>query len=141
MKLEDLRITESIQKAFKEACQRKGIEPNLPIVGGLDPAHQKAVISFYMLAILISDLNGDWKPDFTDWRQPKYIIWWDVEEKTVGGIAYSGLHAGLVYSISYNAAFDASTFIGSRLCFKSRELARKAANEYKPLFENVLLLA
>jgi len=98
-------------KTFEDACSKLGIEPNLPIVTMLPEANQKAVIANYQLDIIQQALNGDWKADWSDYKQYKYYPWY---EKSSSGVGFS--FDDFVYGTSVTA-------VGSRRVFPDRETA------------------
>lgn len=116
-------------KSFEDACQHLGIEPKLPEVDGLFPDHRKAVVAFYKLSTIISALNNGWKPDWNDYNQRKWWNFFYVESNS----------AGFVYSHSYISPSNTYATIGSRLCFKSEELAEFAAENFIDLYNDLLL--
>lgn len=116
-------------KNFEDACEHLGIEPKLPDVKGLLPEHSRAVVSFYKLSVVVSAINDGWKPDWNDYNQRKWWNWFYVEANT----------AGFVYSCSYYSPAYTSAAVGSRLCFKSEELAEYAAKNFIDLYNDFLL--
>ena len=123
-----MKITEEI-KSFEDACSHLGIEPNLPVVEGFAPEHCKALIAFGKLAVIVSALNEGWKPDWSDWSQYKWFPWWRVNRSGVG----------LAYADANFAVSVTNASIGSRFGFKTEELALYAGNQFKALYEDMLL--
>lgn len=99
-------------------------------------ANQKDIEAYLRLRIIAAALNEGWEPKFTkdEWR---YFPWFyiyskeeleemDEEERSrVVGRAYDNAYAngGLAYAYAVSASSYSSTFNGSRLAFKSEELA------------------
>lgn len=99
-------------------------------------ANQKDIEAYLKLRIIAAALNEGWEPKFTkdEWR---YFPWFyiyskeeleemDEEERSrVVGRALSNAYAfgGLAFASAYYASSDSSTYGGSRLAFKSEELA------------------
>lgn len=120
-------ITDRI-KTFEDACRERNKAPEeIRISGiGLTDEDLKGPTSFYKLQVINKALNGDWIPDFSDKNQPKYYPWFEYK---------AGSGFGLIsVVISY-----ASTFVGSRLCFKTRELAAYAATQFVKEYNDFLL--
>lgn len=90
---------------------------------------QKSVIAYCKLIIIIRALNEGWEPDWNDRNQHKYWNWWYINS------------AGLACSTTNSAVSFAPASVGSRLCFKSEELAAYAARTFKDLYEDYLLAA
>lgn len=99
-------------------------------------ANQKDIEAYLKLRIIAAALNEGWEPKFTkdEWR---YFPWFyiyskeeleemDEEERSrVVGRAFVNANAlgGLAYASAYDASSCSSTSSGSRLAFKSEELA------------------
>lgn len=99
-------------------------------------ANQKDIEAYLKLRIIAAALNEGWEPKFTkdEWR---YFPWFyiyskeeleemDEEERSrVVGRAYNNASAygGLAYAFANNASSSSHSAYGSRLAFKSEELA------------------
>ena len=99
-------------------------------------ANQKDIEAYLKLRIIAAALNEGWEPKFTkdEWR---YFPWFyiyskeeleemDEEERSrvVGrGNYYANASGGLAYASANNASSYSGTSSGSRLAFKSEELA------------------
>ena len=79
------------------------------------------------LEIIIEALNEGWKPDFNNHQEYKWYCY------------FGGSHWGLGYSISANSPAYAHTYVGVRLCLKSKELADYIGKQFKYLYEEMLL--
>jgi hypothetical protein len=126
IKMKKTKITEKI-KSFEDACAHLIIEPAIPQVDGLHPDMQKAIIAFYKLSIIIMALNEGWKPDWLNYNERKWF----------NRFYFSSADPVFVFTLI--AASSASAIIGSRLCFKTEELADYAAKNFKGLYEDYLL--
>lgn len=122
-------------KTFAAACKKLGLKTNGPGVTGLPLKHRRAIIAFYKLTIIIQALNDGWVPDYTDTDQYKYYIWTYIkaDAKRKGGFGFGGTFYGWS---------DSRSAVGSRLCFKSRELAEWAwkQKEIKALYKDYMLM-
>ena len=117
-------------KSFEEACLALGLDPTqLPVVANLPEKDQNAIIAFYKLTIIIRALNEGWEPNWKNWDEYKYYNYFFVR---------SG--SGFVYSITTCTNADTYADVGSRLCFKSRELAEYALSQFKELYLQYLLI-
>jgi hypothetical protein len=124
-------ITEQV-KTFEDACMVLDLDPaQLPIVENLPEKDRRSIVAYYMLTIIIRALNEGWEPDFSNWNQWKYWNWFFAE---------SGAAAGFVYSYSPYAASNSDTPFGSRLCFKTRELATYAREQFRDLYFEYLFI-
>lgn len=121
-------ITERV-KSFEDACQVLGISTNVPDVKGLPRKHQKAIVANYKLIIIAEALNEGWKPNWQDSDEYKYYPWFDMTNPA--GVGCSHTHA---------AATNAGANVGSRLCFKNRELAIYFGQQFTDLHNESMLL-
>lgn len=126
------KITDKI-KSFEDACKHLGLNPNdLPVVDMLPEKDRKSIIAYYKLTIITRALNEGWEPDFSNWNEYKYYNWFYVEEnkdQRSSGFRYYGT----CYADTYAS-------VGSRLCFKNRELAKYATEQFKELYREYLLI-
>lgn len=105
------------------------------------------VVAYLNLRIICSALNEGWEPQFTEdeWR---YFPWFrlytqeeydelDEEDKArvvLRSCYYSSTNGGVAYVYTdYDASFT-STYCGSRLAFKSRELAEYAGRQFADIY-------
>ena len=125
-------ITQRV-KTFEDACAVLDLSANvhLPDVSRLPKQHANSVIAYYKLCIIAEALNEGWKPNWADTDECKWFPWWYVST--------SGSNAGLAYANTSYAATYATASIGSRLGFKTEELAEYAAEQFKSLYETYLL--
>lgn len=79
------------------------------------------------LETIIEALNEGWEPDFNDNKHSK-CYYWDY-----------GTSAGLEYSSSLYSSSYAYASFGVRLLLKSKELADYCGNQFKYLYEVMLL--
>lgn len=130
-------------KTFKDACNELGIEHDKWVQDKKDLGLEADVIAYLKLRIIAAALNEGWKPQFTT-DEYRYFPWFYLytqseidemseEEKSrvvyrsnssayaYGGVAY----ANTIYGSSYTY-----TYIGSRLAFKTRELAEYAGRQF-----------
>jgi hypothetical protein len=126
-------ITDRI-KTFGDACDELGIsETNF---NETTRTYCDDTIAYEKLKIIVRALNEGWLPDWKNENEYKY---WPYFTLLVGGNAIYGTHAGLVCVNSYNAPAATAANIGSRLCFKSRDLAKYAGNQFNDIYEKFIL--
>lgn len=153
-KKEDIRpVTERV-KTFEDAIAELGEDNNLVMMFKHFEAEGFAagsedLIAYLKLRIITAALNEGWTPQFTG-DEYRYYPWFDLygerewndlSEDTkrqrgvlFGGFASGGASAGFAYADSCNAPSGAVAFIGSRLCFKNRELALYAGKQFASLW-------
>lgn len=141
-------VTERI-KTFNDACNELGDQH--PLVCQYRSTYFKYkgdpmtedLIAYLKLRIIVAALNEDWEPKFTE-GEYRYFPWFhfytkeeyneldDKEKKCC--VLRSGYDTTSYYGfVSCYAAYDASvslTYHGSRLVFKTRELAVYAGKQF-----------
>lgn len=121
-------------KTFEDACKTLNLDPEkvLPDVSAFPPPHQAALIATGKLFIVADALNEGWKPDWNNDEEYKYYPWFDLEKHETynpSGVRFYGVNYGYDYSD-----------VGSRLCFKSREIAEYAATQFLDLYRDLMVL-
>lgn len=147
-KVENRPVTERI-KTLDDACNALGDEHPLVTQYRLTAAAYKGdpmtedFIAYFKLRIIVAALNEGWEPKFTE-VEYRYFPWFyfytkeeydklDDEEKgrcvlRSGGSTYS--YNGFVLCFAVSDASLSSTFCGSRLAFRTRELAAYAGRQF-----------
>lgn len=111
------------------------------------------IFAFTKLRVIAEALNEEWKPKF-DGDECRYYPWFyiytkeeyeelDEEEKkacrAVGrSNSYSHAYGGLVYALAVNASSYSSSYHGSRLAFKTRELAEYCGKQFIDIWADFL---
>lgn len=111
------------------------------------------LFAYTRLAIIAEALNEGWRPEYTE-DEYRYYPWFGLytqeeyddmndEDKEccrfVGRSSYSaGAGGGLVYASAYSGSAYSGAFIGSRLAFKSRELAIYCGKQFIEIWINYL---
>ncbi|MEI6565291.1 MAG: hypothetical protein WCR20_01330 [Verrucomicrobiota bacterium] len=129
--LTDKEIIEKI-KTTKDACMELRIPVQKIALNNTVSDIANSVNAFYQLCIITRALNQNWIPDINDWRQPKWYNWFYIDS--------SGAFSGLSSSSAYYSPAVTSAAIGARLCFKSKELAIYAREQFLSLHEQYLLI-
>jgi hypothetical protein len=115
-------ITDRV-KSFEDACKELGVRPS-DIVLPSDDVDESA---YKKLKVIILALNEKWRPDWTNDNEYKYYIWFDLSSGS--GLSFD--YVDVQYSYS---------FVGSRLCFKSRELAEYAAKTFLDIYTDFFII-
>ena len=149
-------VTERI-KTFEDACNALGGgHPFVKSLNGYvnhiheEDAPDSDIVAFLKLRIVAAALNEGWTPDWGNMDQRKwfYILteqeYNDLEEEEkcrVVGRASSNAYAygGLVYASANYVSSSSSTYFGSRLAFKSSELAEYCAKQFGELWAAFLI--
>lgn len=130
-------------KTFKDACNELGIEHDKWVQDKKDLGLEADVIAYLKLRIIAAALNDGWKPQFTT-DEYRYFPWFylytqseidemsEEEKSRVGCRSSSYANAGGGVACAY-ASYDSSSAcasFGSRLAFKTRELAEYAGRQF-----------
>jgi hypothetical protein len=113
-------------KTYEDACKVLGLNPDdqLPSTNSKDAA---AIIAYAKLFVICRALNEGWVPDWNNSSQYKYYSWFDM--RAGSGFSYD------VCDYSYPGSS-----VGSRLCFKSEELARYAGKQFLSIYKDAFTL-
>lgn len=130
-------------KTFKDACNELGIEHDKWVQDKKDLGLEADVIAYLKLRIIAAALNEGWKPQFTA-DEYRYFPWFylytqseidEMSEEEKSRVVYrSGNNAnasgGVACAYANFDSSDASASVGSRLAFKTRELAEYAGRQF-----------
>ena len=115
-------------KSFADACKVLGLSSKaLPNVSELTKQQAKGVVAHFKLMVIAEALNDGWKPNWKDSSEWKYYPWFEIQSA-------SGFRLD---TVDYNCT---DSIVGSRLCFKSRELAEYAAKQFEDLYKQFFTL-
>ena len=145
-------ITERI-KTFEDACKELGrrAEEGDQLAGNIlcdyesnaDNISVPETVAYMKLCIIVAALNEGWTPQFTT-DERRYFPWFylytkeelakmDLEKRTrvvlrSSNVAYAS--GGVAYAFAFYDSSYAHTYYGSRLAFKSRDLAVYAGKTF-----------
>lgn len=145
-------ITERI-KTFEDACKELGrrAEEGDQLAGNIlcdyesnaDNISVPETVAYMKLCIIVAALNEGWTPQFTT-DERRYFPWFylytkeelakmDLEKRTrvvLRSYSYAAAVGGVAYADAGNASSSAVASDGSRLAFKSRDLAVYAGKTF-----------
>lgn len=150
---EILPATERV-KTYEDAVNELG-EDN-PIVVAASTASwlfpeavKKDLVAYMKMRVIVAALNDGWEPQFVPGEQ-RWYPWYELiskedyeamsedekqERRCVGrSVNNANAYGGLVYSNAYYASSSSPAYNGSRLAFKSEELAKYAGKQFAELF-------
>lgn len=145
---DSLPVTERI-KTLDDACNALGDEHPLVTQYRLTAAAYKGdpmtedFIAYLKLRIIVAALNEGWEPKFTE-DEYRYFPWFyfytkeeydklDDEEKercVLRSGFYTNSFYGFVFCFAHHDASFSNGFFGSRLAFRTRELAAYAGRQF-----------
>ena len=116
-------------------------------------ANSKDLLAYLKLRIITYALNEGWKPKITN-GESRWYFWYDLinkerydklsaEEKSCvisRGGSSANAYYGLVYAHPNYAYLGSGTCYGSRLVFKSEELAEYAGKQFVEIYEGYCLI-
>lgn len=116
-------------KTYADACAVLGIEPmNEDVFTKL--GFTKDEIAYRKLKTIAEALNECWRPNWADINEYKYFPWF-VYNPSAAGFSC----ADTTYTASYTSAH-----VGSRLCYKTRELATYAGRQFEGIYNDFLFI-
>lgn len=130
-------------KTFEDACNELGIDHNEWMQDKKELGLEADVIAYLKLRIIAAALNEGWQPQFTE-DEYRYFPWFCLYTQSEIDEMSEEDKSRVVYRSNYNAdayggvagaytSYDSSysyTNIGSRLAFKTRELAEYAGRQF-----------
>jgi hypothetical protein len=120
------KITDRV-KTFEDAYNVLGINTGCVYSSSEEPDE----IAYKKLKVIVKALNEGWTPDWNDDDQYKWYPWFELQKTNSNP---SGFRLDCV---NYHYAGSA---VGSRLCFRSRELAEYAAKQFEDLYKQFFTL-
>jgi hypothetical protein len=125
---EPKNITERV-KTYEDACFVLNINPAAQIpYSSPGNKFELAMNAFARLNFIVSALNEGWEPNWSNSSEYKYYPWFKANE------------SGFGFSYTYYAGWDTYTGVGSRLCFKSSDLAMYAGAQFEAIYNDFLTL-
>lgn len=122
-----------LPSTWEEICAVKGRDPLiLPDVSAYDEKHRKHAIADFKLIIIAEVLNEDWIADYTNYK-PKYFPVFEV-------IANKENPSGSGLACDIYGYWNAHTAVGSRLCYKSVELAKYSGKTFLDIHKDYQLI-
>lgn len=115
-----MKITDRV-KTFEDACSVLGISAG-QILNSEDTIDEAA---YKKLKVIARALNEGWKPDWNNSNEYKYY-------------PYFNMRGGFVFYV--DGCRDQHSGVGSRLCFKNRQLAEYAAKQFEAIYSDYFII-
>jgi hypothetical protein len=106
-----IRENGKTEEEFRESC--KGLEPD--------------EVAYKMIKEIVKAFNEGWLPDWTNSNEYKYYPWFKMGSPSGGGFSFDDF-----------AYWLATSVVGSRLCFKSADLAKHAGQLFESIYKDFL---
>jgi hypothetical protein len=115
------KITDRI-KSWEDVCEHLRIDPvdSLPFESP-EGEEEEAINAYFKIRSIAHVLNEGWFPDWDNSNEYKYYPWFYMDSKAGSGFGRS---------CDVYVCGDSYSVVGSRLCFKSEELAKYAATQF-----------
>lgn len=110
-------------KTFEDACKLMKLTP-AKVTSSTDTKDEAA---YKKLKVIAAALNQGWKPDWKNTSEYKYYPWFKMQPASGLGLSYGD--CGCTFSDS---------IVGSRLCFKSQELAVYAGKQFTAIYSDYM---
>ena|SRR5689334_9094293 len=119
-------------ETFEDACKALNLGDPAAVLPNLDffpEHHRKALTAHAKLIIIAEAMNEGWKPDWDNNKQWKYYPWFDMRNSSGVGFSFVDCVNG-----------DSASSVGSRLCYRTRELAEYAGKQFQDLYNEFFQL-
>lgn len=117
-------------KTFEDACKELGIDSSSVIpevaTAGLQK-DEKSIQAYCKLIIIAKALNEGWAPNWAMGDEYKWFPWFDLSSG-------SGLRYG------DNDFWLSLSTVGSRLCYKTKELAIYAGQQFEDIYQDYFII-
>lgn len=123
MKKENKKITELV-KTFEDARKLTG-RPDVPDFSNLPTDMRKHFEAQYKMIVIAEALNEGWIPDWYNYNEYKYYPWFEMSPSS---FAFGDSDFGTAYACAGS---------GSRLKFRTRELAKYAAEQFIDIWKDI----
>lgn len=112
-----------------------------------DNIKTSAIVAFMKLSIITAALNEGWKPTFNE-NEYRYFPWFRIYQKkeddkegsrvVARSCNDSDAFGGVACVDAYNVSSHASMYFGSRLAFRTSELAEYAGRQFLDIWEKYI---
>ncbi|WP_407497459.1 hypothetical protein [Elizabethkingia meningoseptica] len=86
-------------------------------------------VAYRKVKLIVKALNEGWTPDWSDSDQYKYFPWFNM-----------GSSSGAGFSCGDFDLWFTSSNVGSRLCFKNRDLAKYAGQQFESIYKEFMTI-
>ncbi len=87
-------------------------------------------IAYKKIKLFVEALNEGWIPDWQNDNQWKYFPWFDFDDSSSAGR----------FSFCGSDTRNSDSLVGSRLCFKTRELSNYAGKQFEYIYRDFLTI-
>lgn len=112
-------ITERVQ-TFEDALEETG--ESISNFKRRTEDHEPDTLAYEKIKVIVKALNAGWTPNWDNGSEYKYFPYFD-------------MRSGSGFSYATYAYWYSITIVGSRLCFKSSELAKYAGTQFTDIYK------
>lgn len=140
-------------KTFADAAKAVGIEDPEEWESGYSDV-EPDILAYFKLRIITKALNEGWEPKFIpgEYRWAPYFLLYTKEEiekmnaetrarVVYRSVSYAYANGGVSYASAGYVSASVSAYIGSRLAFKSEELAEYAGKQFTEIYADFIFKA
>ena len=137
-------------KTFADAAKAVGIEDPEEWESGYSDV-EPDILAYFKLRIITKALNEGWEPKFIpgEYRWAPYFLLYTKEEiekmnaETKARVVfrssfYASAGGGVSYAVAYYDSASVYAYVGSRLAFKSEELAEYAGKQFTEIYADFI---
>ncbi len=126
---------------FEQALEKSGTEKEKAFFANAElvASTESDEVAYKKLKVIARALNTNdetgevWTPNWNDSDQYKYFPWFEIE-------ATEDKPAGVGFSFADYDGWYSGTFVGSRLCYETRELALYAGKQFAAEYKDFILI-
>jgi hypothetical protein len=123
------KVTDRV-KSYEDAVNELGFTPTNLATPPTESRDEKSITAYRKLIVIARVLNEGWEPDWDNDDEYKYYPYFDMRSEG----------AGFGFSFGACTFSHSDTLVGSRLCFKTRELAEYAGKQFQDIYIDYLTL-
>ena len=112
-------------KTFDDVIRELGDDPE-EFKNAISIMEEPDEIAYVKLKLIAKALNEGWTPDWSNGEWDKWYPWFKMDDSSSAG-RFSFCVSAAQYSVSY---------VGSRLCFKSKDLATYAGTQFLDIYKD-----
>ncbi|QDZ63264.1 hypothetical protein I6H88_13685 [Elizabethkingia bruuniana] len=86
-------------------------------------------VAYRKVKLIVKALNEGWTPDWSDSDQYKYFPWFNMSSSSGAGFSFNDCDG-----------WSTLSHVGSRLCFKNRDLAKYAGQQFESIYKEFMTI-
>ena len=115
-------------KTFDDVIRELGDDPE-EFKNAISIMEEPDEIAYVKLKLIAKALNEGWTPDWSNGEWDKWYPWFKMDDSSSAGR----------FSFGDSVFQGSASGVGSRLCFKSRELSNYAGKQFEDIYRKVFI--